>query len=221
LKEYQCDDSYLKHFNLLVDFIKVTYASTTERLTALLEDHEITYDLLWALFKPNIVVYTTCYGTGKPRCVRYHFGEERMMQNGLEYFNMECCFIDFDGKVCGETPVELVIEKFRGTKKIDCLNAFPLHYHPNQNEVKANLIECGQKFISLMGVHHHQYRGNAFYIQKGLLNKFPVDSRIMIDKVFFQQANPNYTMPHIEKSVRQNLSENTYILFSTDDLSEK
>jgi hypothetical protein len=79
LKEYQCDDSYLKHFNLLVDFIKVTYASTTERLTALLKDHEITYDLLWALFKPNIVVYTTYYGTGKPRCVRYYFREERMM----------------------------------------------------------------------------------------------------------------------------------------------
>jgi hypothetical protein len=46
MEEYQCDGSYLKHFNLLVDFIKDTYASTTERFTALLEDHEITYDLL-------------------------------------------------------------------------------------------------------------------------------------------------------------------------------
>jgi hypothetical protein len=44
---------------------------------------------------------------------------------------MKCYFIDFDSKVCGETLVELIIKKFRGTKKIDYLNAFPLHYHPN------------------------------------------------------------------------------------------
>jgi uncharacterized protein DUF7025 len=29
----------------------------------------IIYGLLWALFKPSTLVYTTCLGTGKPRCV--------------------------------------------------------------------------------------------------------------------------------------------------------
>jgi hypothetical protein len=43
----------------------------------LLEKREIIYDLLWAFFKPNIVVYTTCVGTGKLRYVKYNFGEER------------------------------------------------------------------------------------------------------------------------------------------------
>jgi hypothetical protein len=87
-----------------------------------------------------------------------------MIQNGLKYFNIECYFIDFNSKVYGETLVELVIKKFHGTKKIDCLDVFPLHYHPNQNKVKANLIKCGQKFVSLIGVHYRQYRGNVFYI---------------------------------------------------------
>ncbi|CAL3963695.1 unnamed protein product [Diplocarpon coronariae] len=63
------DDSTLQHLSLLVDFIKKTYESTAERLSALLEKCEITYDLLWAFFKPNAVLYTTCVGTGKPRCV--------------------------------------------------------------------------------------------------------------------------------------------------------
>ncbi|KAI9726527.1 MAG: hypothetical protein M1835_003773, partial [Candelina submexicana] len=200
LQEYQCDPSSLKHFNLLVNFVKTTYSSTTKRLIALLENHEITYDLLWALFKPNTVVYTTCFGTGKPRCVRYDFGEERTTSNGVEYFHLECRYVDFDGKVFGETSIELAIVKFRGTKRINSLDAFPLEYHPSKDEVKANLVECGHKFVSLMGVHHRQYRGDAFYMRKGQPIKVPVNSRVMIDAVYFQEANPNYTRPRINES---------------------
>ncbi len=134
--------------------MKTTYTSITKRLTALLKGYEITYDLLWALFKPNMVVYTTCFGTGKPRCVKYHFGEERTIDNGVEYFHLECHYVDFDGKAFGETPIELAILKFRGIKRIDSLNTFPLEYHSNKDKVKAHLIQCGRKFISLIGVHH-------------------------------------------------------------------
>lgn len=71
------NDSTRRHLDLLLGFIKKTYEPTTERLNALLEKCEIIYDLLWALLKPNAIVYTTCVGTGKPRCVKYNFGEER------------------------------------------------------------------------------------------------------------------------------------------------
>jgi len=219
LEEYQCDPSYLKHFNLLVDLVKKTYASTTKRLTALLEGHEITYDLLWALFKPNMVVYTTCYGTGKPRCVKYHFGEERTMDNNVEYFHLECHYVDFDGKASGETSIELAIMKFRGTKRISSLDAFPLEYHPNKNEMKAHLVECGRKFVSLMGVHHRQYRGDAFYMRKGKPIKVPVNSRIMIDSVFFQEANPNYTRPSINQTANQDSSDEAWTIFWSEDRS--
>ena len=47
------DEADLKHLNLLLDFLKSEYASTTARLTPLLKTDEITYDLLWALFRPK------------------------------------------------------------------------------------------------------------------------------------------------------------------------
>jgi hypothetical protein len=78
-----------------------------------------------------------------------------MMQNGFKYFNIKCCFINFNSKVYEETLVELVIKKFYRTKKIDCLNTFPLYYYLNQNKMKTNLIKCSQKFVFLMGVHYH------------------------------------------------------------------
>ena len=219
LQEYECDPLYLKHFNLLVDFVKTTYASTTKRITALLEGHEITYDLLWALFKPNMVVYTTCYGTGKPRCVKYHLGEERKMDNGVEHFHLECHYVDFDGKAFGETSIELAILKFRGTKRIDSLDAFPLEYHPNKSQVRADLVNCGRKFTSLMGIHHRQYRGDAFYMRKGQPFKVPVNSRIMIDAVFFHEANPNHTRPTINQLAKQDTSDEAWMMFGSDDRS--
>ena len=77
-----------------------------------------------------------------------------MTNNGLEYFHLECGYIDFDGKVFRETSIELAIWKFRGTKRISSLNIFPFEYPPSKDKVKAGLVDCGRKFVSLMGVHH-------------------------------------------------------------------
>ena len=203
----------------MVSFVKKTYASTHERLIALLEAQEITYDLLWALFKPNIVVYTTCFGTAKLRCVKYNSGEERTTNNGVEYFHLECRYLDFDGKVFGETSVELGIPKFRGTRKVNSLDAFPLEYHPSKNKILAHLVDCGRKFVSLISVHHRQYRGDAFYVRKGKPIKVPVNCRIIVDAAYFQEANPNYTRPRINGSEHENSSNNTFILFESDDRS--
>jgi hypothetical protein len=49
-----------------------------EYLGPLLKKYKITYNLLWALFKLNTVIYTTYAGTSKLRCVKFDFGEERI-----------------------------------------------------------------------------------------------------------------------------------------------
>jgi hypothetical protein len=77
----------LSHLDLLIKHIKEAYASTTQRLALLLHNGEITYDLLWALFKPNSVIYTTCPSTRKPRCIKYDFGEEKTIDD-IEFFHI-------------------------------------------------------------------------------------------------------------------------------------
>lgn len=76
------------------------------------------------------------------------------MDNGVKYFHLECQYVDFDGKAFGETLIELAILNFRGTRRIDSLDAFPLEYHSNKDKIKAHLVQGGQKFISLTGFHH-------------------------------------------------------------------
>ena len=97
----------------MLNFIRTAYAATIERLGPLLEKHQITYDLLWTLFKPNTLTYAKCFGTGQPRCVKYEFGEEKTANGGIKYFHVKARYLDFDGKVFGETSSEHAIEKFR------------------------------------------------------------------------------------------------------------
>lgn len=117
----------------------------------------------------------------------------------------------------GETSIELAILKFRGTKRIDSLDAFPLKYHPNKSQVKADLVDCGRKFASLRGIRHRQYQGDAFYMRKGQPIKAPVKSRIMIDAVFFYEANPNHTRPSINGLAKQDSSDEAWMIFGGDD----
>ncbi|CZR66033.1 uncharacterized protein PAC_15933 [Phialocephala subalpina] len=215
------DDSTLRHLDLLLDFIKKTYQSTTERLSALLEKHEITYDLLWALFKPNAIVYTTCVGTDKPRCVKYDFGEERKQMNGVEYFHVGCHYLDSDGKVFGEVSTALGIEKFRGTKRINFLGVFPLPYHQKEKETRAYLDKCGRKFLKLINVHHCQYQGMAFYMKKNRPVKLFVNSRIIVDAAYFREANPNYAKPSIDEHNKESSSNHGWLYLGGDDDSEK
>ena len=203
-----------------MEFIKTTYKSTTERLAALLERHEITYDCLWALFKPNAIIYTACDGTCKSRGVKFDFGEERKRTNGTEYFYMGCRYLDSDGKVFGEVSTALGIEKFRGSKPISSLKAFPLSYHPKEKEMRVYLERCGRKFLSLMNVHHCEYRGMAFIVKKNRPIKIFVNSRIMVDAAYFREANPNYARPSIDES-NKNSSNNDWVLWGEKDSSEK
>jgi hypothetical protein len=205
----------------LLEFIKKTYQSTTEHLNALLEKREITYDLLWALFKPNAIVYTTCVGTGKPRCVKYNFGEERKQMNGVEYFHIGCHYLDSDGKVFGEVSTALGIEKFRGTMRINSLGAFPLLYHQKEEHTRAYLDKCGRKFLKLMKVHHCRYQGMAFYIKKNRPVKLFVNSRIIVDAAYFQEANPNYAKASIDESNKKSSSIDGWMIFGDKDDSKK
>lgn len=70
-----------------------------------------------------------------------------------------------------------------------------------------------------MGVHHRQYRGDAFYVRKGKPIKLPVNCRIMVDAAYFQEADPNYTRPRINRSEHENSSNNAFNLFESNDRS--
>jgi hypothetical protein len=184
----------------LIRTIRDRYKSITERLVPLLKEGKITYDLLWALFKANSHVISICAGSGKPRCLRYDMGEEKKTDQGVEYFELQCQYLDFDGKVFGTVLAKLAVEKFRGARQIRTLNTFPLKFHPTPEKMRKRLVECGQNFVSLMGTHHRYYDGYAFLQRDDGLLRIPVESRIMIDAKQFRKSIPSYPKFYTKES---------------------
>jgi hypothetical protein len=149
------------------------------------------------------MIYTTILDAEKPACFRCDSGKEKTT-NGVTYFHVECRLLDFNGQVFGEVSTALGIRTFQGAKRVDMLDAFPLEFHRHQKKMKEYFVRCGRQFVSLMGQHHVQYRGNAFYVEKGEYVEVPVESRIMVDVAYFRKINPNYMRPRVNELARPN-----------------
>jgi hypothetical protein len=196
----------ISHLTLFIDYITTDYASTTKRLDPLMEHQEITFDLLWTLFLPNTLVYTVCAGSNEPRCLKLDWAEQKETLDRGKYFQLDCHYVDYDGKTFGEANAVLEIDEFRGVKGIDCLGVFPLAYHREEEAVREKLINRGRKFGSLKGMHYKFYKGLAFFKRKRSVVKVNVNGRIMLDPVTFRRINPNYRMSLVKESCGQTQS---------------
>ncbi|RHZ48759.1 uncharacterized protein CDV56_106140 [Aspergillus thermomutatus] len=177
------------HLNLLVQYLESVYQPTAERLSSLIAHRKITYDLLWALFKPGTLVYLECPSTGLPRCIRFTYGVETKTYRKQDCFEIHGQYFDDDGVLFGECEEVIQIEVFRGARRIESLPAYPLKLHADQN-VWSRLVSNGRKFIALRGSHHRQYRGQMFVpVKEDLL-------KIVLESTSFDRIRGNGIDPH-------------------------
>ena len=182
-----------KHVEVLIEYLSTAFAPTARLLYPLLAHEEITFDLLWALFLPNSLIYTTCPGTRKPRCVKLDWSDYKRI-SGRTWYQLECHFVDYDGKQFRNSTVTLEIDTFYGTQPIDSLSSFPLAYLADEAEVREQLVERGRKFVALGGTHHKMFDGPAYVRQKDapFIRRISVNGRIMVDAKTFRRLNPDY-----------------------------
>jgi hypothetical protein len=198
------------HLKTLIKFLKTHYASKSEKLNALIEHKEITFDLLPVFFRPNSVIYMISANSEKPRCLRFDYGQVKR-SNGKTCFQLSCHHLTYDGICFGEAPVTTEIQEFQGVMKITSLGVYPLEYHAEKQKVVEELTKRGQKFMSLNGTHYRMYQGQAFYRKKKEVKKFAVSGRVMIDAASFREKNPNYFFPSIdEKPFEDDLDDDSH-----------
>ncbi|KAH7173520.1 uncharacterized protein B0J16DRAFT_418810 [Fusarium flagelliforme] len=190
-----------KHLKVMIKYLDHDFESTKESLYPMLESGLITFDLLWALWKPNTLAYTTTYGTTQePRVFKVEMAQlHRSIIKG-EFYYVDGKYFEFDGKRFGYGSTSVELEEFQGAKKITSLSCYPLQYHQNEDKLRRDLIERGKKFVSLGGVHYKSYQGIAFMKRKkGQVLKFNIQpSRVMIDPTIFRRINPNYSVSTVK-----------------------
>lgn len=192
---------------VLVKHLQDAFSETWSILDDLSEKQEITYDLMWTLFRPGTLVFTRCLGTGAPRCFTFNSIEERMTSQGALYLRIEGRGFDYDGNVFGESSVVVYQMKFNGTMKIHSLAAFPLQHHKDSAMVRSRMLRSARKFVNLIGCHHRQFRGEAFAVELEQPVPRYVEGRITVDAAMFFQTNPKYTRPSVEKTTREEENE--------------
>ncbi|EAA58536.1 hypothetical protein AN6718.2 [Aspergillus nidulans FGSC A4] len=182
-----------RQLKVLVKYLDTDYAETKKTLYPLLEANTITFDLLWALFKPNTIAYAPTYGNqDEPRAfkVEYAVKESSFMKG--QWYSIEGRYLEYDGKTFGMGTMEAVVESFKGARKITSLGCYPLKYHRDADDVRTKLIERGKKFVSLKGMNYRFHKGMAFYKKKRTVIKVNINGRIMIDPAIHRRINPNY-----------------------------
>lgn len=209
-------ENIVAHGKVLLRYLEEDFKSIKSSLVPLLSAGLITFDLLWAVFKPNTLVYTVCPGTDEPRAFIVEYTEKNSSLMRGTWFSVEGRYLEFvglpedhkKGKIMqvtetggkggfgwGNCTVE--IDSFTGSRRVDSLRCYPMSYREDQEEMKKRLIERGKKFVSLAGMQYKRHKGLAFMRnKKGQIVKVNVsDPRV----VFWgrESANSNSLMEEL------------------------
>ena len=150
----------VQHMKVLLKYLDKDFAETKKTLYPLLENNMITFDLLWALYKPNDIVYTPTYNDSEqPRAFRIEYAsKESSFMNGT-WYSVEGRYLEYDGKAFGMGSMHADVSSFKGSRKISSLACYPIKYHKNVEELKAKLIERGKRFVALKGMNYRFHKG--------------------------------------------------------------
>ncbi|KAJ5320623.1 hypothetical protein PENANT_c033G02621 [Penicillium antarcticum] len=182
------------HLKVLIKYLDTDYADTKKTLYPLLEANTITFDLLWALFKPNTIAYTPTYSNpDEPRAfkIEYAIKESSFMKG--HWYSVEGRYLEYDGKDYGFGSMSAEVDSFKGARKITSLACYPLQYHRDAEALRSRLIERGKRFVALRGMNYRFHKGMAFYKKKrSFVIKVNINGRVMIDPAIHRRINPNY-----------------------------
>ncbi|KAI9894017.1 MAG: hypothetical protein M1814_004787 [Vezdaea aestivalis] len=189
------------HLKLLLKYIDEDYTDVRKRLHPMLESGQISFDLLWALFKPNSIAYTTTYGsTEVPRAFKIESAAKESSFMRGTWYSVTGRYLEFDGEIFGIGTTYVDVDQWKGSKKVTSLPCYPLKYHKTEAATRKQLIERGRKFVSLAGQHHMCMSGLAFYKRKKAIVKVNITSgRVMISPALFRRINPNYPISQIKR----------------------
>ncbi|KXL47273.1 hypothetical protein M433DRAFT_145598 [Acidomyces richmondensis BFW] len=190
----------------LVSYIDEDYAEIKKTLYPLLDAGNITFDLMWALFKPNEIAVTSCYGNWEePRCFKVEYATKfETMQRG-EWYCIEGKYLEYDGKAFGFGDFEADVDAFKGPRKITSLATYPLKYHKNPEKVTKQIMKRGEQFVAMEGMNYKFFKGMAYMKKKRMVAKININGRVMVDPATFRRINPNYPISLIKAKDSEDL----------------
>jgi hypothetical protein len=154
----QQDEMQAAHFKLLFDIISAEIQPHIEEVKDLVANEVINFANLWAIFEPNMDVYSLV--DGQHRLYRMESASYVELPGGAKLFRLSCQFIDTDAVSFGYNSTALTIGEFADVVHITDLTVIPAHIKPDIDTIRTKLAERGRKFELLNGCHYKSYSGD-------------------------------------------------------------
>jgi hypothetical protein len=228
-KERKLRTQQVAQCKLLLKYLDEDYTSVRKALKPMLKAGTITYELVWALFKPNTIAFAPTYANkDDPRCFRVDASYEyESWLTQAKSMVVDGKYLEYDGKSFGLGDHQVQIQAFKGHKKITSLAAYPLKYHKDPEVsrsvpamsfeirsmtntlqgIREQLIHRGKKFAALQGMNYRLQKGIAYMKHKNNVVRFNINGRVMIDPAIFRRINPNYQLSYIKHDELDNDEE--------------
>ena len=183
----------------LLKYLDKDYAKTRKTLYPMLEAGNITFDLLWTLFRSDTTCYASTYtAQDEPRAFKVEYATKESSFVKGTWMEIEGRYMDFDGKTFGLGSMDIEIESFKGPRRINSLPCYPLKYHKDTEAIKVKLVARGKKFVELAGMQYKFHKGISFTKRKRQAIKVTTNGRVMIDPATFRRTNPNYPISTVK-----------------------
>ncbi|KAH0432949.1 hypothetical protein CcaCcLH18_06064 [Colletotrichum camelliae] len=204
-----------------VKFAEDDHAINIANLKPLLDAGEITWDLLWAIFPPNILVYRYHRFTEQDQVLKLRTISQHKSRDKSRYWRLGCHIVADDGIKFGlaSEPMFTIIEEFTGARKIADLRIFPLEYHEKGSEIRASALSRGRRLAEFREPRVMETSGSAMFEKRtnrweAYQIKFPSHGRMIVDPAGFRSVNPNIAfIPEVHARLpRESLTEEQLII---------
>jgi hypothetical protein len=174
------DRDAAEHVFYLLRHLQNTLWMEMYNFSAFMEDPSLIPSLdfinLWMAFRPGDLIYTPDNAPSKfaGQGRAYRFVEmERCRCDVPACPNSEWTLtldgITSDGVMIGHRREKVAIQPYDDFRQLQELPAFPLKYHPDEQDTRQRLVARGAKFVQLHGYHYRRYSGIAALFGAGSL----------------------------------------------------
>lgn len=154
------DAKVVEHLKVIVDFTEEEQAGDISSLKTLTAAGEMTWNLLWALFKPNTLAYHFHQLTEQHMVLLTRWTEIEKKCDG-QYFRVACDVVNDDGVSFGLAKKIFEIKEFEGAARVQDLMAFPIEYHPDKENILKHAQTRAKRFVSMVGYQYKEISGSA------------------------------------------------------------
>ncbi|KAF8334365.1 P-loop containing nucleoside triphosphate hydrolase protein [Amanita rubescens] len=217
IQKSEDESTTISHLTHLLGYLKTSHARVLQNLQSLNEQGRITFDLLWSILTPGVILYTSCTVTSEPRAVRLIRASKETENHGKPaHWKLHCEYVDVaetNNSLFGFAHACFELNIFDGSVPITSLPTYPIEWYPSTKTLMEDLMKRGKTWSNLTAINHRRYDGIAFHFVEEKYPRFLfgkptpperclITGRIIVDRQTFSAFEYNHDIPKAHGSLK-------------------